>query len=134
MATKTLRKRWRWEPDSRSNFFSPPAHLYVMLVKNILPCEIRKKSFAPLALITSNTIPLGVVKSRMCPPYPHACRKRRLNGAVTLNNRLKRVAPLLFLFYFKNYLGQMYPPELEIKRHDGEQHFCFLLGFTPVNR
>ena len=35
---------------------------------------------------------------------------------------------------FENYFGQMYPPELEIKRHDGEQHFYFLLGFTPVNR
>ena len=35
---------------------------------------------------------------------------------------------------FENYLGQMYPPELEIKRNDGEQHFCFLFLFTPVNR
>ena len=35
---------------------------------------------------------------------------------------------------FENYLGQMYPPELEIKYTTGEQHFCFLLGFTPVNR
>ena len=34
---------------------------------------------------------------------------------------------------FENYLGQMYPPELD-QRHDGEQHICFLLGFTPVNR
>ena len=32
------------------------------------------------------------VKSRMCPPYPHACRKRRLNGAVSRNNRIKRLA------------------------------------------
>ena len=36
--------------------------------------------------------------------------------------------------YFDNYLGQMYLPELEIKGHDREQHFCFLLGFAPVNR
>ena len=29
----------------------------------------------------------------------------------------------------------MYPAELEIKKkHDGEQHLCFLLGFTPVDR
>ena len=35
---------------------------------------------------------------------------------------------------FENYLGQMYPAELEIKGHDGEQHLCFLLGFTPVDR
>ena len=34
---------------------------------------------------------------------------------------------------FENYLGHMYPPELEIKGHDVGQHFCFLLGFTPVN-
>ena len=31
---------------------------------------------------------------------------------------------------FENYLRQMYPPEL----HDGEQYFCFPLGFTSVNR
>ena len=35
---------------------------------------------------------------------------------------------------FENYLGQMYPPWTCDQRHDGEQHFCFLLGFTPVNR
>ena len=34
---------------------------------------------------------------------------------------------------FDNYLGQMYPAELD-QRHDGEQHLCFLLGFTPVDR
>ena len=33
---------------------------------------------------------------------------------------------------FENYLGQMYP--LKVQRHDGERHFGFLLGFTPVNR
>ena len=33
------------------------------------------------------------VKSRMCPPYPKRDRKRRLNGAVSRNNRIKRVAP-----------------------------------------
>ena len=37
---------------------------------------------------------------------------------------------------FENYLGQMYPAELDNQRHDGEQHLCFLLGFscTPVDR
>ena len=35
---------------------------------------------------------------------------------------------------FENYLGQMYPPWTWDLRHDGEQHFCFLIGFTPVNR
>ena len=34
---------------------------------------------------------------------------------------------------FENYLGQMYPTELEIK-DDGEQHLCFLIGFTPVDQ
>ena len=29
---------------------------------------------------------------------------------------------------FENYLGQMYPPWAWDQRHDGEQHFCFLLG------
>ena len=33
------------------------------------------------------------VKSRMCPPYPQRDRKRRLNGAVCRNHRIKRVAP-----------------------------------------
>ena len=33
------------------------------------------------------------VKSRMCPPYPQRDRKRRLNGAVSRNNRIKRLAP-----------------------------------------
>ena len=33
------------------------------------------------------------VKSRMCPPYPKRDRKRRLNGAVCRNHRIKRVVP-----------------------------------------
>ena len=33
------------------------------------------------------------VKSRMCPPYPQRDRKRRLNGAVCRNRRIKRVVP-----------------------------------------
>ena len=33
------------------------------------------------------------VKSRMCPLYPQRDRKRRLNGAVCRNHRIKRVAP-----------------------------------------
>ena len=32
-------------------------------------------------------------KSRMCPPYPQRDRKRRLNGAVCRNHRIKRVVP-----------------------------------------
>ena len=35
---------------------------------------------------------------------------------------------------FENYLVQMYPGWVWDQRHDGEQHLCFLLGFTPVNR
>ena len=35
---------------------------------------------------------------------------------------------------FENYLGQMYPPELEIKDTTESKHFCFLLWFAPVNR
>ena len=34
-----------------------------------------------------------MVKSRMCPPYPQRDRKRRLNGAVCRNHRIKRVVP-----------------------------------------
>ena len=30
---------------------------------------------------------------------------------------------------FENYLGQMYPVELEIQRHNREHHFCFIPGF-----
>ena len=30
------------------------------------------------------------IKSRMCPPYPQRDRKRRLNGAVCRNHRIKR--------------------------------------------
>ena len=33
------------------------------------------------------------IKSRMCPPYPQRDRKRRLNGAVCRNHRIKRVVP-----------------------------------------
>ena len=36
--------------------------------------------------------------------------------------------------YFENYLGQIYSPDLEIKDTTENKHFCFLLGFTPVNR
>ena len=32
-------------------------------------------------------------KSRMCPQYPQLDRKRRLNGAVCRNHRIKRVVP-----------------------------------------
>ena len=35
----------------------------------------------------------GGVKSRMCPPYPQRDRKRRLNGAMCRNHRIKRVVP-----------------------------------------
>ena len=35
----------------------------------------------------------GVVKSRMCPPYPKRVVKWRLNGPVSRNNHVKRVAP-----------------------------------------
>ena len=35
---------------------------------------------------------------------------------------------------FENYLGQMYPVETRDQRHDREQHFCFLPGFTSVDR
>ena len=36
---------------------------------------------------------------------------------------------------FENYLGQMYPVELEIKdTTESKQHFCFLPGFTSVDR
>ena len=34
---------------------------------------------------------------------------------------------------FENYLGQMYPAELEIKGHNREHHFCFLPRFTTVD-
>ena len=33
------------------------------------------------------------VKSTMCPLYPQLCRKRRLNEAVSRNNRIKKLAP-----------------------------------------
>ena len=33
------------------------------------------------------------VKLRMCPPYPQRDRKRRLNGAVCRNHRIKRMVP-----------------------------------------
>ena len=33
------------------------------------------------------------VKSRICHPYPQRDRKRRLNGAVCRNHRIKRVVP-----------------------------------------
>ena len=35
----------------------------------------------------------GGVKSRMSPLYPQRDRKRRLNGAVCRNHRIKRVVP-----------------------------------------
>ena len=37
------------------------------------------------------------VKSRMCSPYPQSDRKRRLNGAVCRNHRIKRVVPCRWL-------------------------------------
>ena len=36
-------------------------------------------------------------KSRMCPPYTTRVVKGRLNGSVSRNNRLKRLAPCRFL-------------------------------------
>ena len=58
-----------WEPGRRSNFFfGPPAHLYVV-------------SLSPAG--TSR-----VLDENTSSVYP-ACRKRRLNGAVSRNNRQK---------------------------------------------
>ena len=35
---------------------------------------------------------------------------------------------------FENYLGQMYPVELDRdQKHEREQHFCFIPGFTSVD-
>ena len=31
------------------------------------------------------------------------------------------------------YLVQMYRIEVDIKRHDRQQRFCFVHGFTPVD-
>ena len=43
------------------------------------------------------------VKTRICPPYPHATGKGDLNGAVFLNNR-KKVGPVLVLCFFITFL------------------------------
>ena len=49
---------------------------------------------------------------------------RYIDGELSINNP-----------DFENYHGQMYPTELDIIiRHDWEQHICFLLGSTPVDR
>ena len=43
--------------------------------------------------VTSTPVRARGVKSRMCPPYPQRDRKRRQNGAVCGNHRIKRVVP-----------------------------------------
>ena len=48
------------------------------------------------SLIHFGNVPLwgpGGVKSRVCLPYPQRDRRRRLNGAVCRNHRIKRVVP-----------------------------------------
>ena len=52
------------------------------------------QSYTGLQVLTDMT-PMRAwgVKSRMCPPYPQRDRKRRLNGAVCRNHRIKRVVP-----------------------------------------
>ena len=45
------------------------------------------------ACISCHPVRARGVKSRMCPPYPQRDRKRRLNGAVCRNHRIKRVVP-----------------------------------------
>ena len=46
-------------------------------------CSIVGVTVHQFFCITPRGDPGGGVKSRMCPPYPHACRKRRLKwGAV----------------------------------------------------
>ena len=47
----------------------------------------------PKALHSNTPVGARGVKSRMCPPCPQRDRKRRLNGAVCLNHRTKRVVP-----------------------------------------
>ena len=48
---------------------------------------------SPIFLLLCNPGEGPGVKSRMCPPYPQRDRKRRLNGAVCRNHRIKRVVP-----------------------------------------
>ena len=62
---------------------------------------------------------LSTGRKRLAPQFNFTYRY--IDDVLTINNP-----------DFENYLGQMYPPELRSKTR--EQHFCFLLGFTPVNR
>ena len=79
---------WRWEPDRTSNFFfSPPAHLCAVTYTNVcsfIGCNKRLPydHNAPLPGVTS---PWVYVENRSS--VSPACRKRRVNLAVSRNNR-----------------------------------------------
>ena len=84
-----LFSRRRQKREKRENF-----HVYSTFTWVIALCKNCFPNFY-LQSFVIQTFPhegLGV-KSRMCPPYPQRDRKRRLNGAVCRNHRVKRVVP-----------------------------------------
>ena len=47
---------WRWEPDRRSNFFSPPAHLCRHIYDlNIINCDVKQPIYLTLPYLVSVT-------------------------------------------------------------------------------
>ena len=63
---------------------------------------------------------LSARKKQLVSQYNFTYRYMHIDDVLSINNPA-----------FENYLGQMYPADLEIK---DEQHLYFLLGFSPVNR
>ena len=71
----------------------PPLHITDLGKLNVY--ENTKVNVASIITHIRPLVPMRAwgVKSRMCPPYPQRDRKRRLNGAVCRNHRIKRVVP-----------------------------------------
>ena len=59
--------------------------------------------------------------------------KKHLASRFNLNYRYIDVVLSINNPEFENYLGQMYPAELEIQGHRREHHFCFSPRFTTVD-
>ena len=76
---------WKFKCTSILTWTSPEHAEWLSILS-----KQHKMIFSP-----SNFSPMRAwgVKSRMCPPYPQRDRKRRLNGAVCRNHRIKRVVP-----------------------------------------
>ena len=95
-----------WEPDRRSNFFfSPPAHL----------CAVTYMTEISLIVTLNNQFTHSLTHEAEFIDSLLSAGQKRLASRFNFTYRYIDDVLSINNLDFENYLGQMYPPELEIK-------------------